>query len=152
MTGIPFPEYALVKLTRTGIDLDVYRTQWVGSSATGLLADTLTMAIELDHIYALFEADLSEDAVDTDDMVAVEDLFQLPGLGSIFGLALDVSIYLAWLEDDERDRNVDTEFPRSAGALLRAIAARQFEWLTETRDAFKPVLEQIQAKTMQVQP
>lgn len=140
MTGVPFPEYAVNAVTFFKYDAGRFRTQWAGDGASGLLADVLTMATEMDHLYAAFIYSSSDDAYNLDQMVAIESACNLAGLGSVFGFALDVSIHMHWIDDDVRDQFADTEFEPLAGQIDRAIEAAQTEWLTMLRDNFSRIL------------
>jgi len=149
MTGIPFPEYALANISAafniTQASTDILRTDWAGNGATGLLAEVLTMAVELDRGYARLEAAL--DPVSPADARRAEFLERAmyePGLGSIFGLALDVSMYLHTIEDYQRDRYAGVDMPPSPAAMRRVIDIAQTEWLTETRDLFASILASLQ--------
>ena len=140
MTGVPFPEYALNGVTFFKSDADTFRTQWAGDGATGLLADVLTMAVEMDHLYAAYISSSLNDAYNLEQMVAIEDACSLTGMGSGFGFALDVSIQRQWIDENVRDQFADTEFEPRAGQIDRAIEVAQTEWLTMLRDNFTRIL------------
>ena len=143
MPNVPFPEYAVAKVKQSW-KLATLRREWAGDGATELVAETLRLAIKLDHLYADNLARTDTDSTDDEiaRFVAVEDAFNLPGMGSEYGLALDVSFHLEWIDTDERERFAQYQdcMQPSESRTARHIEVVQTEWLTALRDAFKAIL------------
>ena len=150
MPNVPFPEYAVTtdkrswRIATHQRRLATLRREWAGDGATELVAETLRLAIKLDHLYADYCARSETDSTDDDiaRFVAVEDAFDLPGMGSEYGLALDVSSHLEWIDTDERERFAQYQdcMQPSESRTARHIEVVQTEWLTTLRDAFKAIL------------
>ena len=152
MPNVPFPEYAITNANKKRLwhlatyerRLATLRREWAGDGATELVAETLRMAIEIDQLYADYCAKSETDSTDEDTarFSAVEDAFSLPGMGSEYGMALDVSSHLEWIDTDERERFAQYQdcMQPSEGRTARHIEVVQTEWLTTLRDAFKAIL------------
>ena len=146
---VSFPVYADARIDAAAhlipCQRDVYRRDWAGVWGIPLVNETLLLAIQLDELQAWLELRNFDAATwPTDAESAVEQANGLPHLGSVMGLALDVSQRLTAIQVEETEGN---EWPYiiDAAALEVRIEDMQNEFLIETRNALRFIVATLPA-------